>query len=225
MTTQTTPARTRPLGEPVAVCIGFVTIHRNRTSPSSLSLRGHWTAAYARSTLRRILLVALLAVTGIVFLSLLALSAFGSGQAGQSLQHRSASSSGRVASTSCPQALVTRRFAIRRLARVIRREVPRAFGEMTNQAGPGAWRGYWPVAALSLNPAHADFTPVRAYRRAAVAKCGLKVAARSWVVLIQFPDAASAQQGDGVAFLARTPAGWRIWGTTVVSSLPRIDFS
>ena len=96
---------------------------------------------------------------------------------------------------------------------------------MTNPGSSGAWRGYWSVAALSLDPAHAYFTPVRAYRRAAVAKCGPKVAARSWVVLIQFPNAASAEQGEGVAFLAPTPAGWRIWGTTVVSSLPRIDLS
>jgi hypothetical protein len=106
---------------------------------------------------------------------------------------------------------------------VLRREVPRAFGNMTNQGGSGGWRGYWTVAALSLDPAHSFFTPVRPYHRAAVAKCGKRVAAQSWVVLIEFPNAADALSGEGVAFLARTPHGWRIWGTSVVSELPKIS--
>ena len=126
---------------------------------------------------------------------------------------------------SCPIALTSSRLAIGRVASALRREVPVAFHDMQNQNGFGAWRGYRPVAIYSLKTDGGELLPrvVARYHKAAAAACGNRVASRSWVALIQFPQAGSALQGAGVAFLARTAAGWRIWGTTVVSELPRVD--
>jgi hypothetical protein len=125
----------------------------------------------------------------------------------------------------CPIALTSSRLAIGRVALALRREVPVAFHDMQNQNGFGAWRGYRPVAIYSLKPDGGEFLPrvVARYHKAAAAACGNRVASRSWVALIQFPQAGGALQGAGVAFLAHTAAGWRIWGTTVISELPRVD--
>jgi len=110
---------------------------------------------------------------------------------------------------------------MRRVAPVLQREVPRAFAD----PDPSFVQGYTPVGLVSLNPATAFLRMASRYHQAAALKCGRRVANRSWVAFIDFPNAKGALLGQGVAFLARTPTGWRIWGTTVVSELPRVDLT
>jgi hypothetical protein len=96
---------------------------------------------------------------------------------------------------------------------------------MTAQGERKAWRGYVVTTLFSLDPAVApnhDALPTRLltrYRRTAAELCGRRVARRSWVVLIHFPNAAAALLGEGAAYLARSPKGWRIWHATIQSEL------
>ncbi|MDQ3856842.1 MAG: hypothetical protein M3327_00085 [Actinomycetota bacterium] len=96
---------------------------------------------------------------------------------------------------------------------------------MTAQGEPNAWRGHFVIALFSLDtgfpPNPASFPPrlLNRYRNIAADWCGLAVAERSWVALIHFPNAAAALLGEGVAYLARTPRGWRIWYRAIGSEL------
>jgi hypothetical protein len=84
---------------------------------------------------------------------------------------------------------------------------------------------YVVTTLVSLDPAVApnpEAFPTRLlmrYRRAVAELCGRRVARRSWVGLIHIPNAAAALLGEGAAYLARTPKGWRIWYTTIQSEL------
>jgi hypothetical protein len=49
------------------------------------------------------------------------------------------------------------------------------------------------------------------YHQLAAKRCGQAVAANSWLALVHFPEAATPDTASGVAFLARTPRGWRLW--------------
>ena len=132
-------------------------------------------------------------------------------------------------SETCPTALRAGRLAPARITEAIRREVPRAYADMSAQGEPNAWRGYSVVGVFSLDPASAHGAPAawgRALTRfgdAARNLCGETVARHSWVALVRFPRAANALVGEGVTFLARTRAGWRIWATAVASELPRLE--
>ncbi len=111
----------------------------------------------------------------------------------------------------------------------IRRDVPRASADMSAQGEPNAWRGYSVVGVFSLDLGSTHGAPsawrraLRRYGQAARNLCGETVARRSWVALVNFPRAANALVGEGVAFLTRTRDGWRIWATTVASELPRVE--
>jgi hypothetical protein len=95
------------------------------------------------------------------------------------------------------------------------RLVPRVYADMTNQSGGGAWRGYIVLGLISLGPDRVQ-TLGRRYRSRAERACGARVADRSWVALITFPNAGSARFGGSVAYLAPTRRGWIIWRTEVV---------
>ena len=127
----------------------------------------------------------------------------------------------------CPVAQPAGRLAARAAARALEREIPRAYADTTAQGERRAWRGYSVTALFSLDPAAARSAwpqrMLRPYRRAAIRLCGQAVADRSWVVLVHLPRAVGALQAEGVAFLARTATGWRIWATTVGSELPSAD--
>ncbi len=134
-----------------------------------------------------------------------------------------------ASSGQCPTTLRFGRMAARHIAAALRTEVRRAYGDMTAQGEERAWRDYSVIAIFSLDLGNSHGTPaawrraLRRYRDAAQNLCGVPVAGRSWVVLLNFPRAIGALQGEGVAFVARTRVGWRIWATTVASELPRAD--
>jgi hypothetical protein len=96
---------------------------------------------------------------------------------------------------------------------------------MTAQGAPNAWRGYFVTALISLDPAfpsNPKTLPPRLldrYRNIAADQCGRAVAERSWIALIYFPNAAAALLAEGVAYLAPTPNGWRIWYRALGSDL------
>jgi hypothetical protein len=129
----------------------------------------------------------------------------------------------------CPTSLLAGRFAPARITEAIRREVPRVYADMSAQGEQDAWRDYSVIGVFSLDVASTHGAPaawrrtLRRYGEAAGNVCGGTIARRSWVALIHFPRAQNALVGEGVAFLARTRAGWRIWATTVASVLPALD--
>ena len=137
--------------------------------------------------------------------------------------------SNRAKAERCPTSLLAGRFAPARIMEAIRREVPRVYADMSAQGEHNAWRDYSVTGVFSLDVASTHGAPaawrrtLRRYGDAAGNVCGGTVARRSWVVLIHFPRAQNALGGEGVAFLARTRAGWRIWATTVASELPALD--
>ncbi len=129
----------------------------------------------------------------------------------------------------CPSALRAGRFAPARITEAIRRDVPRVYADMSAQGERNAWRDYSVLAVFSLDLESSHGGPVawrralRRYREVARTVCGRTVARRSWVALLRFPRAANALAGEGVAFLAKSRDGWRIWATTIASELPRVD--
>jgi hypothetical protein len=85
---------------------------------------------------------------------------------------------------------------------------------------PIAYRGTWvnQDGVVKLTPSAYDVTAVfaagfhRRYFREAARACGQRVAAHSWVVVFQVPEAQSATLSTGDAFLAPVgPRRWRLW--------------
>jgi hypothetical protein len=103
------------------------------------------------------------------------------------------------------------------LTRALRRSIPRFFGDMTNQQGPGAWRGYHIESMFSLDVGTFDLSsrPPHFWDRArhyAQRRCGRRTASRSWAAVVSFPNAGSARYGDFVLFAAKAHAKWRVYG-------------
>jgi hypothetical protein len=99
----------------------------------------------------------------------------------------------------------------------LRRLVPKRYGNMTNQQGRGAWRGYVVVSEFNLGwPRYAGLTYPPAYRRSAVRACGARVADMSWVVILQFPRSQAADLSTSAAYIVRTAQGLTIWRDQLV---------
>lgn len=113
----------------------------------------------------------------------------------------------------CPIATARDPYAPEHLAAAIRREVPRAYRGLTNQAGKVRLtpRTYDVDEMLSLAPTYPRLRGASFYRKIAARRCGHSLAERSWVVLLGFPTAQTISGGRGVAFFARTARGWRLW--------------
>ena len=91
------------------------------------------------------------------------------------------------------------------------RAVPVVYSSMTNQAGRGAWRGYEIRGVLSLDAAYPP-TPERARLRAvASTRCGSRIAASSWAVLLGFPNAQTIPASASTAFFVHVRGAWRFW--------------
>ena len=88
---------------------------------------------------------------------------------------------------------------------------------MTNQSGLGAWRGYQVVSLFDLGwPRWAGPTYPQIYRRSAIRACGARVADRSWVVIIQFPNSQAADLSTSAAYIVRAGRGLMIWRDQIV---------
>ena len=111
---------------------------------------------------------------------------------------------GAIASARCPQALDPTRLAPQRVVAALRRDVPKAY------RGP-QYRGYQVTTLAALKRGLFAPAGVSVYRGIAVAQCGPTVADRSWVVFLFFPRAPGASLSQGIAFFARTAAGWTLW--------------
>ena len=113
-------------------------------------------------------------------------------------------SGGAVASAHCPRALSPTRLAPQGVVAAVRRDVPKAYR--------GAqYRSYEVTTFAALERGLFAPAGVSVYRGIAVAQCGADVADRSWVVFLFFPRAPGASLSQGVAFFARTAAGWTLW--------------
>jgi hypothetical protein len=104
----------------------------------------------------------------------------------------------------CPKALNPTTLAPAAVAAAVRRDVPRAY------TGP-EYRGYEVTTFAALRPGLFVPAGVSVYRGIAAGRCGAAVADRSWVVFLFFPRAPGASLSQGVAFFARTAAGWTLW--------------
>ena len=128
-----------------------------------------------------------------------------------------ASQAGRAAATRhCPTP-AARAVHAGELIPALRKLVPKRYGNMTNQQGGGAWRGYVVVSEFNLGwPRWAGLTYPQTYRRSAVRACGSRVANASWVVIIQFPRSQAADLSTSAAYIVRTARGLAIWRDQLV---------
>jgi hypothetical protein len=97
------------------------------------------------------------------------------------------------------------------LVEALRRDVPRAFHNLTSMGQP-AWPNYDVSALYSLASASAkEPRPThRAWLRAR-RLCGAGTASRSWAVTLYFPLCQLPCAGPWTAYLSRTPRGWVLW--------------
>jgi hypothetical protein len=97
--------------------------------------------------------------------------------------------------TTCPRALVAPGDSAPNVVQAAKRSEPKA--EV--------------VGVLSLSPFSLGTDDT--WRRIARGTCGTQVASRSWVAFYYRPQWAkrSASIAEGVAYLALTQSGWRIW--------------
>lgn len=103
------------------------------------------------------------------------------------------------------------------LADALRRSIPHVFGDMTNQQGGGAWKGYFVGSMFSLAPGALEAMrhPPAYWGRAhhfAERRCSNQIADRSWAADVSFPNAGSARYGEFVLFAARAHGRWRVYG-------------
>lgn len=88
------------------------------------------------------------------------------------------------------------------------------YGDLTNQEGGEAWRGFTVEGTLRLGDRYPLGRAARRLERrlhaVALRLCGQEVAGRSWAVLVHFPNASNAV-GLQAVYLARTRDGWRVW--------------
>jgi hypothetical protein len=126
----------------------------------------------------------------------------------------------RAASSSCPKGLLQPGSrAPEDVLRTLRAAVPRVFRvvsygktvklsakntnvlDVRSLAGDGAnLPGIRTVTGLSSY-----------YGKLAQRRCGGRVASRSWVAIIQFPDAQAIPFSYRFAFFGRTHRGWKVW--------------
>jgi hypothetical protein len=129
----------------------------------------------------------------------------------------SASRPGRAAATRHCPIPAARAVHAGELIPALRRLVPKRYGDMTNQQGRGAWRGYVVVSEFDLGwPRYAGLTLPPTYRKSAVRACGARVASASWVVIIQFPRSQAADLSTSAAYIVRTVRGLTIWRDQLV---------
>jgi hypothetical protein len=105
------------------------------------------------------------------------------------------------------------------LVAALRKLVPKypPYGNMTNQLGEKAWRGYVVVSEFNLGwPRWMGLTYPQTYRRSAVHACGARVADASWVVIIQFPRSQALDLSTSAAYIVRTDRGLTIWREQLV---------
>lgn len=106
----------------------------------------------------------------------------------------------------CPRALSPSLRAPEKVVRAARRYAERNFTERGQ-------RRYEITTVVTLE--RRSFTPggVEVYRRIAARRCGSRVADRSSLVLVRFPDleAVGESVSQAVLYLARTGSGWEVW--------------
>ena len=97
------------------------------------------------------------------------------------------------------------------VVRALRRDVPRAFRNLTSM-GSAAWPHYQVLAVFSLtNASGARLRSARSAWRHARELCGPSTASRSWSATLYFPYCQLPCAGPWTAYLAKTPRGWGLW--------------
>ena len=99
----------------------------------------------------------------------------------------------------------------------IDRQVPVGYRKHVAQGTPG-WRNFVVLQVDYLGwgtYAPEDASSVARYRNRVLARCGAHVADATWAVVLDFP-ACQIPCSRGVAYFARTHAGWRLWWATSV---------
>lgn len=112
----------------------------------------------------------------------------------------------------CPVPVDSGAFGPEGLLRAIRENVPRAW-HIENQSGRVKLtpKNYGVLEIVALVPNRPELPSAATFRRLAERRCGLNVAERSWVVLLDFYEAGSVHSGRGIGFFVRTRTGWLLW--------------
>ena len=71
---------------------------------------------------------------------------------------------------------------------------------------------YQIISAIWLAPVVPALPGASVLKRAAVRKCGQKIAERSWALAVQFPDLSPPAGAATVVFIAKTSRGWVLYG-------------
>ncbi|HEY5059334.1 MAG TPA: hypothetical protein VII51_09980 [Gaiellaceae bacterium] len=119
----------------------------------------------------------------------------------------------RLTKAECPQPLdLPVLDQLDRIRAVLPTLVKRQLGQKPNPNGTN-YRNWQVLGAISLDPTYPMVVPGAAHWRAVVAgRCGANVAARSWLLVLQFPEM-HAINSVGRFFVALTRRGWEIWAS------------
>ncbi|HZU13890.1 MAG TPA: hypothetical protein VFB58_13695 [Chloroflexota bacterium] len=107
----------------------------------------------------------------------------------------------------CPTSLPFGSTAPESVLKVVRQDVKRVYT-------PSERQGYEISLLVSLRPGSYQTlgSSGRLLRQIAIHQCGVTVANRSWLVLMEFPRLAPSNDMYGAQwFVARTPSGWQVW--------------
>lgn len=115
-------------------------------------------------------------------------------------------SSSAVADPRCPVARLPGRDAPGHAVRAVFRHPRRLFGDSYSPSSRI-------FAALALDVRSGSALGINPRRYAARARrtCGATVAARTWAVFVELPEAPMASTAAAAVFVARTAAGWQPW--------------
>jgi hypothetical protein len=153
-----------------------------------------------------------LVLGGLAALAVALVAATGSGSPSSGTRtHGTATAEGAAYSAQCPDALAPGQRAYLRVARAVRREVPRVFPNSPRNHFSHRFYSVWAQLSLADRGGREVGFPRAKLIRKATAACGRTVALHSWAVLIDFPRAPAADLGTYVTYLARTVHGWRFW--------------
>lgn len=122
-----------------------------------------------------------------------------------------ASADGTASAPRCPRQAVAEPAPIEEVVRAARRLLPRAY-HITNQQGRVRLtpENTQILEVVFLSPYQPRLRGSAALRRLARARCGRRIADRSWAIGVYFTELTVADNLS-FAYLTKTPRGWSIW--------------
>ena len=122
-----------------------------------------------------------------------------------------ASAGGETSAPRCPRQAVAAPAPVEEVIRAARRLLPRVY-TISNQSGRVRItpKNTEILEVVYLSPFQPRLAGAATLRRLARARCGRRIADRSWAIGVYFTDVTVADNLS-FAFLTKTPRGWAIW--------------